>query len=437
MPGTFLLVGVLYLLFSVGFTSMSRFVGSAGGFYPYISTGLGKPGGVAGAFIALLTYNAIDVAVYGLFGFFANSMLSSLGAYDPPWWLFAALLSVAVYFCGRRNIAFSGTLLGVCMLAEIAILLLLGLAILIHGGGPERISATPFGPSAIFGPGFGVSLVFVVASFIGFEATVIFGEEARDPRRTIPRATYIAVLLIAGFYAFVTWTISLYYGPAHIAKEATDNTATLYLTATAAILGPLPATAMKLLLMTSLFACALSFHNTINRYFYALAREGLAWSGFARTCATHQSPHIAGRIQTLLALGITALLALAHQDPYAVVFSWAATLTSLGILVVQVMVSCAVVAFFFKDTRGVSWWHWLAAPILSGAGLFACLVLMIANLSLVSGSDSPIVRSFPFVIGATGLLGAIVALWLRWKNPPVYQNLGRFFAAGALSGEAD
>src|ERR1700679_3766289 len=79
VPGTFLVVGVLYLLFCVGFTTMNRFVASAGGFYPYITAGLGRPLGVAGALIALATYTAIDIAVYGMFGFFANATVTSHG----------------------------------------------------------------------------------------------------------------------------------------------------------------------------------------------------------------------------------------------------------------------------------------------------------------------------------------------------------------------
>jgi amino acid transporter len=412
-------------------------MGSAGGFYPYIASGLGRPWGLAGAFIALLTYNAVDVAVYGLFGFFGHDMLKSHGAFDPPWWAFAGILSLVVYFCGRRNIAFSGRVLGLCMIAEISILLLLGLAVLGRGALHEGMPLASFGPGSIFGPGFGVSLVFVVTSFIGFEATVIFGEEARDPRRTIPRATYIAVLLIAAFYAFVTWTIALYYGPSQIAREATDNTATFYLTATSQLLGAPAAAAMKALLMTSLFACGLSFHNTINRYAYALAREGVMWTGLARTCATHQSPHVAGRVQTAFALGITGLLAVTGQDPYAVVFGWSATLCSLGILVVQITVSCAVIAFFWSDQRGFSSWHWLVAPALSALGLSVCLGLMIANLSLVSGSDSPVVRCFPAIIGAFGLLGAICAFRLRRRKPGVYQNLGKIFDYDLAAGETD
>ena len=74
-----------------------------------------------------------------------------------------------------------------------------------------------------------MSLVFVVSAFIGFEATAIFGEEARDKSRTIPLATYAAVALIALFYAFATWTIALYYGPDRIHEQAEQHTATLYL----------------------------------------------------------------------------------------------------------------------------------------------------------------------------------------------------------------
>lgn len=427
VPGTFLLVGLLYLLFSVGFTTMNRFVASAGGFYPYISAGLGRPLGVAGALIALATYNAIDVAVYGLFGFFSNAIVTSHGGPDIPWWAYALGLGLAVYLCGMRNIAFSGTVLGVCMIAEIAILLLLGIAVLVTGGGPEPIAAAPYGPHAVFSGGFGVALVFVVSSFIGIEATVIFGEEARDPARTIPTATYVSVLLIAVFYAFSTWVITVYYGPSNIAAEASKNTATLYLNAVDRLLGPGAALVMNMLLLTSLFACGLSFHSTINRYFFAIGREGLAWTGFARTHRDHESPHVAGAVQTLIGMGATAAFALAGLDPYAVVFAWMGTFASLGILVIQIMVSIAVIVFFGRDSHGVGAWHRLIAPALSAAGLGTCLVLMASNLALVSGSDSRIVDAFPSLLALIGAAGFTFAIWVRSRRPEIYARLGRAF----------
>ncbi|MGX5775907.1 APC family permease [Methylorubrum zatmanii] len=427
VPATYLLVGLLYLVFSVGFTAMNRFISGAGGFYSYISNGLGRSVGVGGAFIALITYNAIDIAVYGLFGFFTNDIVKTSVGPDIPWLFCSLMLGVTVYFCGMRNIEFSGKLLGLCMVAEIAILLLLGLAILLSGGGPQGVDIASFGPQSVFAPGLGVALVFVVASFIGFEATAIFGEEAKDPKRAIPRATYIAVVVIAVFYAFVTWTICLHYGPSRITEVASTQTATMYLAAVQVRLGSTAGLIMKVLLLTSLFACALSFHNTINRYFYALGREGVIWSSFARTHKAHQSPCVAGLVQSVLALGATSLFAFAGQDPYAVVFSWMGTLASIGILILQILVALAVIVFFARDSRRLGLWHRVVAPALGVVGLGLCLYLMIANLALVSGSESLVVDSFPVVIVLVGCLGFVFANWLRSARPAVYENLGRAF----------
>ncbi|WP_150129106.1 APC family permease [Rhizobium phaseoli] len=428
VPGTFLLVGLLYLIFSVGFTTMNRFIGSAGGFYSYIANGLGRQAGVAGAFIALATYNAIDIAVYGLFGFFVSDIVKTFGGPDLPWIVYSILLGIAVFLCGMRNIEFSGKVLGYCMIAEIAILALLGFAILMSGGGAEGISFSSFSMDQIFASGLGVALVFVVSSFIGFEATAIFGEEARDPKKTIPRATYLSVIIIAVFYAFVTWTVTLHYGPANIVAEASNNTATLYLSAVQAKLGHAAGVVMNLLLISSLFACALSFHNTINRYFYAIGREGVAWSGLALTHAKHQSPYVAGMIQTVVALAVTIAFAVFGQDPYAVVFAWTGTFASLGILVLQILVSIAVIGFFVRDGRNTTLWHRLIAPALSAAGLGVCLLLMVLNLSLVSGSNSLVVDSFPIMIAVIGLGGFAFATWMRSARPGIYDNLGRAFS---------
>ncbi|MGO8655182.1 amino acid permease, partial [Rhizobium ruizarguesonis] len=139
-------------------TAMSRHVGGAGAFYTYITHGIGKPAGVACAFMALVTYSAVQIAIYGLFGFFMANAIAQLGLVLPWWaWAFAAL--VVVLICGQRNIAFSGAILGVCMVAEIAILLVLDLAIVFSGGGPEGISFSSFMPSSVFAPGLGAALV--------------------------------------------------------------------------------------------------------------------------------------------------------------------------------------------------------------------------------------------------------------------------------------
>lgn len=425
VPGAFVLAGILYLLFSVGFTAMSRHVGGAGAFYTYITHGIGKPAGVGGALMALVTYSAVQIAVYGLFGVFMAGAMAPVVAL--PWWVWSFAALLVVHVCGQRNIAFSGVILGICMIAEIAILLLLDLGIVFTGGGPEGFSLSSFAPSSVFTPGLGVALVFVVGSFIGFEATAIFGEEAENPEKTIPRATYVAVLLITVFYAFSTWAIVQFYGPSAVQTTAQAGLETFYFAASDKVLGAWSSQVMNVLLITSLFACVLSFHNTLNRYFFALGREGLAFRLLGKVHPMHGSPYIAGMLQSAIAAAVLALFILAGADPYTVVFSWMSALAVIGILAVQVLVSVAIILFFRKEKTGHGLWTTLIAPLLGLAGLLGALGLVIANLSLLSGSESLIVKSFPFLIILVGLLGAVLAMQIRKARPQLYASLGKAF----------
>jgi len=424
VPGAFVLAGLLYLIFSVGFTAMGRHVEAAGAFYTYISQGIGRPAGVAGALIALVTYSAVQVAVYALFGVFVSGSLAPHGL-DLPWWAWSFAALVVVHLCGRRNIAFSGTILGVCMLAEIAILLLLDAGILWRGGGPEGIGISSFAPSVVFGPGLGSALVFVIGSFIGFEATAIFGEEAENPETTIPRATYVAVGLITVFYAFSTWAIVQHYGPSKVQEIANAGLDTFFFVAADAVLGPWAGKTMNFLLIVSLFACLLSFHNTLNRYFFALGREGLAMRALGQVHEKHLSPHVAGLFQSASAAAIVALFVVTGADPYAVVFSWMSALAVIGILSIQALVSVAIVLYFRRQPDGHGVWTTVVAPLLALVGLLGGLALVIANLSLLSGSDSPIVAAFPYAIVAVGVAGVIFAYRIKAKRPDLYAGLGR------------
>ncbi|MBB3769888.1 amino acid transporter [Angulomicrobium tetraedrale] len=426
VPGAFVLAGLLYLVFSVGFAAMSRHIGGAGAFYTYIAQGLGRPAGVGGAFVALVTYSAVQIAVYALFGVFVAAALAPLGL-DAPWWLWALVALVAVMFCGQRNIAFSGAILGVCMLAEIAILLLLDIGILVKGGGPEGFTFSSFAPATVFAPGLGVALVFVIGSFIGFEATAIFGEEAEQPEKTIPRATYIAVLLITVFYAFSTWAAVQFYGPTQVQSVAASGLETFYFTAAGAVLGGWSVEVMNLLLITSLFACILSFHNTLNRYFFALGREGLALKSLGKVHAVHGSPHVAGYVQSAVAAVILALFVLSGADAYTVVFSFMSALAVIGILAVQVLVSLAILRFFRTTRTGHGPWTTLIAPLLGLVGLVGALGLVISNLSLLTGSESPVVAAFPYGIALVFLIGVGFALVIRAQRPDLYASLGEVF----------
>ncbi|MGN6082131.1 APC family permease [Trinickia sp.] len=425
VPGAFVLAGVMYLIFSIGYAAMSRHISNAGAFYAYIANGLGRPLGVGGAFIAIAAYNAVQIAIYSMFGFFLNNGILQHYGIDVPWWTFVLACIAIVHFCGARHIEFSGRLLGMLMIGEIAIVTLLDVAIVVKGGGPGGLSAVPFSPAAVFSPGLGTALVFVLGSYMGFEATAIFSEEARDAKVTIPRATYLAVVLIMVFYAFSAWAIVEAWGEHQIVAQATKDPANLWFAVSNRLLGSVATDVMNVLLVTSLFAAILSFHNTITRYFYAMGREGVLWGKLGHTCPTYHCPDVAGKVQTAIALVTVCGSALLHLDPFAILFSWMSALATIGIIAVQILVAASVIAFFARDSRDTTLVHRLIAPLLSVVALGACLVLVIRNLSVLSGSDSRLVSLFPYVVLAIGTAGVWAALRLRRKDPALYRGLGR------------
>ncbi|AKJ66872.1 amino acid transporter [Pandoraea thiooxydans] len=425
VPGVFVIAGIMYLIFSIGYAAMSRYITNAGAFYAYIVNGLGRPAGVGGAFIAIVAYNAVQVAIYSMFGFFLNNAIQLHYGINIPWWVFVLACIAVVHFCGARHIEFSGKLLGMLMVCEVAIVLMLDIAIVLHGGGPAGLSATPFMPTTVFSRGIGTALVFVLGSYMGFEATAIFSEEARDSTRTIPRATYLAVILIMVFYAFSAWAIVEAWGEGNIAIQATHDPANLWFAISDRLLGAVATDTMNVLLVTSLFAAILSFHNTITRYFFAMGREGVLWRGLSRTHAKFHSPHVAGKLQTAIATISIVVFAVFHLDPFAIVFSWMSALATVGIIAVQILVAMSVIVFFLRDSHGLGIGPRLIAPLTSIIALAACLVLVIRNLAVLSGSDSKIVLMFPYMLLAVGVAGFCTALRLKRMAPSLYYALGR------------
>ena len=419
VPFVFLMIGGLYLLFSAGFTAMSPHVVGAGGFYAYVTLGLGRRAGGAVAAVAIATYQAIAMSTYGLFGFFATQTMRSGLGWSLPWWLMTVLLAGVVHICGRRAVTFSGNVLACCLLGEVSILLALGVAILVHHAGPWFAIASP---ATVFGPGFGIAIVFVVVSFIGFEATVIFGEEARHPARDIPRATYVSVILIALFYSFSTWTITLYHGPSAIKAAAVADAGNLYLTPIRALLGWPAFVITEGLLLTSTFACILSFHATIARYLSGIAREGLCDARLGALHPVHGSPHRAGLVQTLVSIAMVLIAALLAIDPYSGVFAWAGAFASLGVLAMHVLTSVAVVRFFRKTALPISTSVSFTAPLVSAMVLTAALIMATANLGLIAATDSKAVYVMPVLLVVIGVAG--------WMYRPATPDAGLTLEAG-------
>ncbi|WP_033822048.1 APC family permease, partial [Kitasatospora sp. MBT63] len=420
VPAAFAFAGVTLLCFSVGYAVSARRTGGSGGFYASIADGLGRPPAVGSGYIALLAYNCATVGLVGALGYFTQLVLAAHGL-DLPWQLCAAVGLAAVAVLGYRDIAVSARVLAVLMAGEIGVLAVLDLAVL----GRHGTSALPldsFSPHTATGPGLGVSLMFAFVSFIGFESAALYGQEAKDPRRSVPRATYIAVVLIAGFYALTSWAAVGAIGPDAVRQTAGDQLGDLFFVLGTDYLGGTGSTILQIMLCTSLFAATLALHSAANRYAQVLADDGLLPRRLGAVHPRYASPHLASIAQTVLSAVVVGGFALAGLDPYADLTTSMLGLGTLGIVVLQALAALAVLGLARKGLKA-GLWQGVIAPLLGFAGLAVTVWLVVGNFDLLTGTHNGLVSALPWAVPVIGVLGLAYGYWLRTARPSHYARL--------------
>ncbi|WP_425246478.1 APC family permease [Streptomyces sp. NEAU-NA10] len=413
-PAAYAAAGVITLLFSVGFVAMGRHVVNAGAFYTYIGKGLGRSLGAGSAGVALFAYCAIQAAMYGLYGATVSALLAHHADLDAPWWVCSLVTMAIVQVLGAAGIEMGAKVLAVFVLAEFSILTAFALVTFAKGGGPEGLGLTrSFSPGAALEGAPGVALMFAVASMIGFEATAIYGEEAREPRRTVPRATYLAVALVTGFFAFTSWMLVSSYGASQAtaaagkALESGDSTVFVF-APIAAQFGAWVNDVLPILLATSLFAGILAFHNSANRYLFSLSRDGLLPRRLSSINRRH-SPGAAGAVQTAIAVLLVVPFALAGKDPVLTLFSWGSGVAVLGIMLLYLLTSISVVAFFRRHRLDARPWNTLFAPALGAVGIAGAIWLIVENFTTLIGGDLTTAVWLELAVPAVLALGVVAS----------------------------
>lgn len=429
VPAMFAIGGVILLLFAVGLSTMSRYIARPGAFFTYVGYGLGRPGGLAAAWLAMLTYTTVQIAVYGFLGLTLGGWVDEKTGLALPWWAWALALVAVVGVLGYRHVELSAKVLGVLLVAEVGIVLVLSAVILVQGGA-DGISVDSFSPSVIMSGTPALALMFCMAGFIGFESTAIFRDEARDPERTIPLATYAAVAIIAIFYTFTSWALVQGWGDGFTDEIQTDYEGFIGTTA-ARYLGGAGAEIVTVLLMTSLFACVLSFHNVITRYQHSMAHASLMPGALGRVHGSHESPHTSSLVQTITAGLFMVAFAVLGLDPYLQVFTWFSGVATFAIVILMALTCLAVIVYLVRGKVSAGIWRTWVAPGLGLLGLVAITVVLFINFPMLLGdidaAGAPrfgaLTVAFLAVTAAFPVLGLIQAYVLRLSRPEAYANV--------------
>jgi amino acid transporter len=421
-PGLYVISAVVLLLFAVGLSAMSRRVPRPGAFFTYIGYGLSRSWGLGAAFLAILSYTGVQVAVFAFIGATLESSLTALGLPVVPWWIWSAVAVAIVAILGYRRIELSSRVLGILLIAEVAIVLVLDVAV-IASGGAEGLSLAPFEPANVFSGNLGVGLMFAVAGFVGFEATAVFRDEAKDPARTVPRATYLAVIVIGVFYALSSWALAMAWGPSGIVDAAAADPAGLLFITMVDYVGPLSGIIVQVLLVTSLLACVLAFHNVISRYLHTMGSAALLPASLGRRHDRHGSPHRASLVQTALSGGLLAIFTLIGLDPVTEIFTWFSGTSTLGVLVLMVLTCLAVVVYFRRSKADARPWQTIVAPLLAFLGLAAMTVVVILNFPMLVGGSNEVAIAIGAVLLGGFVAGLVIAQIVRRRDPASYTRL--------------
>ncbi|VXB19906.1 Amino acid transporter [Microbacterium sp. 8M] len=418
-PMSFFLVAVILLLFAVGYAQMSKQLVNAGGFYAFVVRGLGRTGGLVAGLIATLGYNFFVVGTIGTSGFFMQTIIKDLTGFDLSWIVWG-LLSIAVCFVlARIGVDFSSKVLGVCLVLETTMLVVFDISVLVQKG----YDFAAFSPEWVFSGSLPIGMLLAATGFLGFEATALFGEEAKDPLRTVPRATYTAIIAIAVILGVTAWAVVSAIGVPDAQKVGLDHLANgdlIFSLAQRYLGGPLT-TVMMILLLVSLFAAMLAFHNSASRYLYALGRARVLPSVLARTRESG-SPAVAGIVQAGFAAIVALIFFFAGADPILTVVPAMLGFGTLSVLILQGLAALSIVVAFRRQRDG-RWWSTFVAPGLGFLGITAISILAIVNFDIVAGSDALAIRLMPLLL-VLALIGGIgYAAYLKRAKSAVYDGL--------------
>jgi amino acid transporter len=392
-PGAYLAVGLTLLVFSVGYAAMSSKVTNAGAFFAFVGKGLGPKAGVASAYASIIGYVTIQLAIYGFFGLVISLTAAGFGL-SLPWWAWALISWVVVTLLSLLSVDIGAKVLGVLLSVELLALIITALAIL-GNGGPEPIDFNAsFNPALVFAGGFagtaGIALAFAFASFIGFEATAIYGEESKNPKRDVPRATYWAIGIISGLFALVSFAMVVGMGSTQLIDQVIERStgladpAAVLFSLAAEYVSPEIVLVMAILVITSLFAGLLAFQNAAARYFFAMGRGGVMPSMLGETNKVG-APQNGALLTSIIAGAVIVLFAAAGLDPFLNLFSWMSGIAVIAVVAVEVLVSIAVIAYFNKAGGGTLW-NSKIAPAASVVLMLAGLYLLMSRFNLLAGT---------------------------------------------------
>ena len=440
-PLAFFLAAVAVLLIAYVFVRLCQYYQHAGSVYVFAGATLGPQAGATAGLSLLGTYTFYGVVTSMASGIFGSAFLDAVGLWnDPPAWsgfLIGAIALAGVYLFTVSPVRQGTRVLLSVEAVTVALILVVTAVVLVRlavGDAPDDrgLTLSPFtvpsgtGSSALF-----LGAVFGFLSFAGFEAAATLGEEARRPRRDIPRAILGTAIFGGVYFIVVTWVEVMAFGPDEKGVTAFGNSGSLLGDLGTRYIGAWVGDLITLGAAVRAFGCALACAVGASRLLFALSRDGVLPTRLGEVSPGRRTPAAAATVVcTVIALIVVLAWAAFGAEPFDLFF-YSGTIGTLILLVAYALATVGAVrlVFFSGDPRADDVPRWqIAIPVL------ALVVLGYTLYRNVVPYPEGTAGWMPVVCGAW-LLAAVVFVLAR---PRLAEQAGRRLTADeGLAGEGD
>jgi len=214
--------------------------------------------------------------------------------------LLAGALLVGLSLANVWSVSWTAAIQNLSTGAKVLALTALAVLLLIFGNPSGGSLAAPLSWSASSWGGFGVALIAVLWTYVGWVDVTYIAGEVVNPQRTFPRAMAagLAIVMVVYLLANVAY---LYVLPA----SAVASSSVVAASAAERVFGAAGRTSVALLVMLSTFGSLNGTLLTSPRIFFAMAQDGLFFRSVAAVHPRYRTPHVA--VLVLMGLGLIGL----------------------------------------------------------------------------------------------------------------------------------
>ncbi len=416
------LFGTVMLLFvALNLNQFARRSTSAGSMYGYSVMGLGTTTGNIAGWCLIWAYLFIGTAGMTGFTIFATTLLGMAGIHVPQIALFI-LCAASIWFLRYKDIRLSsGLMLVIEGLSCALILLLCGIVLFGQKSMFDTNQITLQGASF---SGISLGVVVAIFSLVGFECATAFGEEARNPLQTIPRAVIVSLLLTGVFFVIVTYSEVLGFAGYKTTLDKIDAPLNVLsdMMKVGWLKAPISAGAML-----SFYSLALSCMNSGARILYPMGKLGVFHRSLGNSHDENETPHVAVTVMATLIFLSPVILTGVFKLEILDAFNDAGTFGAFGFLGAYFLISLAAPAYLKR--RGILRGRDIA---LSAASVVLLLVPAVGSVYPVPSWP---VNIFPYIF--LGYLATGLAWFMILRRRPDFAEgvKGRIHAEHGNTGE--